>query len=493
MRAKLCVTVTGRTMADLRARRDQVTNADLVELRLDTVDHPDVAAALAGRRLPVIVTCRPRWEGGNFTGSEEERHRLLKEAQRLGAEYVDIEWRANFVDLLQARGGRGIVLSLHDHTGVPPDLSQRARAMRATHAEVVKLAVTADRLVDTLALLPIAAESATPAVLIAMGDAGLVTRVLASRFRSCWTYAGEAVAPGQVGPERMRDEYNFDRMAATTPLYGVVGRPIMHSLSPAMHNAALRATGIDAAYLPFAARDFRDFLVFADAMAVQGASVTSPFKRDAFDQVSTRDPVSVRTQSANTLRRHEGRWEACNTDVEGFLAPLQSGGAGWVGKRATILGAGGAARAAAEGLQSLGLAVAIAARSPERAAAAADAMQCRVSAWPPPAGSWDVLVNATPVGTAPAVDETPLPGGPFTGELVYDLVYNPPETRLVRDARAAGCRTLGGLEMLVAQAARQFEWWIGQRPPVDVMHQAARRILGAAAAHFPAVPEEHHS
>ncbi|MEQ1912845.1 MAG: type I 3-dehydroquinate dehydratase, partial [Vicinamibacterales bacterium] len=163
--------MTAPTTADLRRRRDLVEHADLIELRLDSVSDPDVAAALHGRTRPVIVTCRPSWEGGGFQGSEDERRRLLKQALDLGAEYVDLEWRANFDDLLAFEGGRRIVLSSHDFEGVPADLADRARAMRSTGAGVVKLAVRAGRLSDNVTLLNLSRTFGADerSVLIGMG------------------------------------------------------------------------------------------------------------------------------------------------------------------------------------------------------------------------------------------------------------------------------------------------------------------------------------
>ena len=478
MRARLCVTVTGRTTAELRRRRDQVTDAELVELRVDTVADPDAAGALSGRRLPAIVTCRPSWEGGAFAGSEEERRRLLHDARRLGADYVDVEWKAGIDDLVASRNGKGIVISRHDFEGTPSDLLGLEHAMRATGAEVVKLAVTAHRLADCVRLRAVSTAAAGPIVAIAMGEAGLASRVLATTFNCCWAYAGNAVAPGQIAADRLVHEFGYRDISAGTAIYGVVGRPIAHSLSPVMHNAAFRAAGIDAVYLPLAARDYDDFLAFADGFSMTGASVTAPFKITAFERAHRCDAMSQRIQSVNTLRRRGGRWEARNTDVEGFLAPLQAA-IDVRGARATVMGAGGAARAAAAALRSAGAEVAIAARNPDRARAVAELMACRAVDWPPPPGSWDVLVNATPVGTAPAVHDSPMPGGPFTGQLVYDLVYNPVETRLLREASHAGCRTIGGLEMLVAQAQRQFEWWTAVPASAEVMRNAALEVLKA--------------
>jgi 3-dehydroquinate dehydratase / shikimate dehydrogenase len=481
-RSKLCVTVTADTSAELRTRRDQVADADLVELRLDTVRDPSAAAALAGRRKPVIVTCRSRAQGGHFMGSEEERRAILSEAIALGAEYVDVEWQSSCADLLGSTGGRRVVLSHHDFNGVPADLQDIAQAMLATGAEVVKIALMASRLSDSLALRSIAHNTRVPMSVIAMGEAGIPSRVLASWMGACWTYAGNNVAPGQVSASRMIDEFRFSRIGARTELYGVLGKPVSHSVSPAMHNAAFRATNHDAVYLPLAAADFQDFLTFADAAGLCGASVTAPYKVNAFESADECDSVARRIQSVNTLRRDGKRWLGSNTDVTGFLSPLGST-TPLRGSRATILGAGGAARSVSVALSSAGWQVSVCARRDDQAQAVAALTGASVSAWPPDPSSWDLLVNATPAGTAPAADASPLPGDYAfpKGKIVYDLVYNPPQTRLLADAARAGCRTIGGLDMLVAQAQAQFEWWTGQRPSERVMREAATQQLTRTA------------
>jgi 3-dehydroquinate dehydratase/shikimate dehydrogenase len=469
--ALICETVTGRSMAELVAARD-ASRADMVELRLDGVDRPDVAQALAGRRTPVVVTCRAAWEGGRFEGSEEERKAILRSALEGGAEYVDVEWRAGFHDLVDAGASR-IVVSSHDFSGVPPDLVERVRAMRQTGAAVVKVAVTPSRLSDTLPLLAIGREGG--AVVIGMGEAGVPTRLLAARFGSPWSYAGNAVAPGQVPASRMVGEFRFRSVGPQTAVYGVVGNNVMHSLSPAMHNAAFAAAGIDAVYVPFHPADFDDFLAFADAVGVAGASVTIPFKLDALRAASSADELTCAVGAANTLRRQGDSWEALNTDVDGFLDPLERAyGPSLRGARVSILGAGGSARAVIVALVSRGARVTLHARREAQAHEVAMSLGATVGEWPPAADSWDVLVNCTPLGGANARDASPLAGGPFTGTLVYDLTYGPGESALLREARAAGCGALDGLPMLVAQAERQFEWWTGTRPASGVMAAAAK-------------------
>lgn len=476
--SKLCVTVTADTMAELRTRRDQVGDADLVELRLDTVKDPSAAAALAGRRKPVVVTCRSQAQGGSFQGSEEERRMILSDALALGAEYVDLEWQSGCAELIEKTGGGRVVLSHHDFTGLPSDLSNIAQAMLASGAAVVKIAVMAGRLSDSLALRSIARNTRVPMAVIAMGDAGLPSRILAAWMGSCWTYAGNQVAPGQITADRMHEEYRFRRIGARTEIYGVLGKPVSHSVSPAMHNAAFRATHRDAVYLPLAAADFDDFMTFADAVGLRGASVTAPFKVEAFERADECDPVCRRIQSLNTLRRDGLKWLGCNTDVTGFLAPLEST-MQLRGARATVLGAGGAARSVSVALASAGMRVTLCARRQDQAQAVAALTGAAVSPWPPDPAAWDLLVNATPVGTAPCAQESPLPPNYLfhSGKLVYDLVYNPPQTRLLTDAEVAGCRTIGGLDMLVAQAQAQFEWWTSQRPPARVMRDAATARL----------------
>jgi 3-dehydroquinate dehydratase/shikimate dehydrogenase len=502
-------------MAELLSARDAVRLADMVELRLDGVADVDVAGALAGRRRPAIVTCRASWEGGRFDGSEEERYAILARALNAGAEFVDVEWRAlrggdtpAFAGLIDRGPGR-IVLSSHDFEGVPEDLDARARDMRSAGTGAIKLAVAARRLSDTLPLRRIARDG--NAIVIGMGDAGVPSRLLAARYGSRWTYAGDGVAPGQVPAERMVDEFRFRTITQQTRLFGVVSGVAMHSLSPVMHNAAFAAAGLDAVYVPLQASDFDDFLDFAAALGIEGASITIPFKRDALQAAALADDLTAQVGAANTLRRVRAvqppavdrqagdptdaareethspgalgdEWEATNTDVPGFLAPIERTVGTLTGRRAAVLGAGGSARAVVVALLSRGARVTVHARRREQVDEVTAALGAEAGSWPVPAGSWDLLVNCTPLGGPSARDVSPLPGGPFTGALVYDLTYGPGESPLIREARESGCATLDGLPMLVAQAERQFEWWTGQIPPPGVMASALDARLDSAGA-----------
>jgi 3-dehydroquinate dehydratase/shikimate dehydrogenase len=477
-RPLLCVTVTGATTAELRQHRDAVEDADLIELRLDTVRDPDVAGALAGRARPAIVTCRPTWEGGEFRGSEDERKRILSDALSQGADYVDLEWRARFDDLMAQTNGRRIVLSAHDYHGVPVDIDQRVAAMHATGAEIVKIAARLSSLSDCLPLLRLGTRPGAPdnLAIIGMGHYGVSTRVLAVRFGSVWTYAGALQDIGQLSAQSMLQDYHFRAITAATHVYGVAGGSVGHSVSPAMHNAAFRAANVDAVYLPLPAIGAEDFATFARALPINGASVTIPLKVALFDHVDEVYSVARRIGAINTIRVDDGRWIGGNTDASGFLEPLQER-LSLDGLRASVLGAGGAARAVTVALASIGCPVTVHARNRQQAEEAAMWTPAVVGPWPPEPGSWDLLINCTPVGMYPQVDETPIPAEQLTGRYVYDLVYNPTMTRLLRDAAARGCQTIGGLEMLVAQARAQFEWWIGIKPQTGVMKDAALKRL----------------
>lgn len=471
-------TVTATTMAELRARRDAVAHADLVELRLDGVTDLNAAAAVAGHTRPVIVTCRPVWEGGRWEGDEAGRRRILAEAVTAGAEYVDIERRAGWVPDLRGASTR-LIVSDHDFNTMPSDLPVRIGEMRRLGADVVKIAATARTVSDTLRLREAIAESGdTGAVVgIGMGDAGQLTRLLPFHFGSCWTYGGEA-APGQVAARELAETYRVRTHTAATRIFGVVGAPIAHSASPAMHNAAIVAAGLDAVYVPVLASTVAEASLVADALGFAGLSVTAPLKAGWLDQpnLEADDEAAQRLQVVNTVMRRGDGWRARNLDVAGFLEPLDQLGVPLPASSALVLGAGGAARAAAYALVQRGANVTIAARRDDAAVQVAAELGVRATTWPP-RGRWDLVVQATTVGTWPHSDEQPVGSDAIQTRVAYDLVYNPEETLFLRDMRQAGAQVIGGLDMLVGQAARQFEWWTERVANRDVMRDAARRFV----------------
>jgi shikimate dehydrogenase len=320
-------------------------------------------------------------------------------------------------------------------------------------------------------------------VLIAMGEHGIATRILAAHFRAAWTYAGAVPDVGQLAPDALVNEFRFREIGSRSSVYGVLGLPVTHSVSPAMHNAGFRAKSIDAVYVPLAAIDADDAMSFADAIGLAGASVTIPHKVTLARRMDAIDETSRRIGAINTIQRNDGRWIGANTDAEGFLRPLDARRVALSGRRVAILGSGGSARAVAVALTSRGAHVAIHGRNQAAAAEVAALAGGTVGSVTPDNGSWEILVNCTPVGMHPQVDATPIASRALTGQLVYDLVYNPPGTRLLRDGEAAGCQTIGGIEMLVAQAEAQFERWTGACAPAGLMREAADRRLREFVTH----------
>jgi 3-dehydroquinate dehydratase/shikimate dehydrogenase len=482
---KICQTIAVSTLKALRAERDAVRPGgpvSLVELRLDHLEpgELDVAGALEGRSLPVIVTCRPARQGGKFEGPEDTRLRVLREAARLGAEFVDVEFDAA---LTLTPAGTRTVLSDHDFTpGIRPDLADRVRAMRsracassAAGNAIVKVAITAERPGDCATLRRIlfdTGDAAPGTIGIAMGAPGALSRMLPAKFSGEWTYAG-AAAPGQFSVDDMAGKFRAHEVSAATRVFGIAGNPLSHSASPAMHNAAFKHAGIDAVFVPVETPDVSELRELADSIGIEGLSVTAPLK-SAVMAFAAADSESRSIGAVNTLKRTGGIWEARNFDAPAFMEPLKEELRALRGLRAIVLGAGGAARAAARELTRAGCKVEVSARDAEKAAALAAEFGAAATSFPPH-GSAALIVNATSAGTKGSA--SPIPARAVTATIAYDLVYNPQNTAFLSDARAAGARTIGGLAMLVAQARRQFEWWTGVSVPPEVFEQAAREFI----------------
>jgi shikimate dehydrogenase len=271
------------------------------------------------------------------------------------------------------------------------------------------------------------------------------------------------------------DEFRFRRIAPDAAVYGLLGRPVVNSLSPAMHNAGFAALGLNAVYVPLETRDLDGLREFAREIGLAGLSVTIPFKQDVLPLVDDIAPAAATAGAVNTIAIRNGGWIGSNTDADGFLEPLRTRGIDLRGLRAVLLGSGGAARGVGLALAQEGAQVAVSARRGGEAERVARAIGGTPAAWPPPERSWDLLVNATPVGSR-AVPGTPF-DGPLDGRIVYDLVYDPDPTALMQRAAGEGVTTIGGLAMLVAQAERQFEIWTGQRPPAGLFAEAAASAI----------------
>jgi len=488
--AKICVPVTAPTTDQALQRMAELAEqADLFELRVDTMRECDLRAVLRNRPRPIIVTNRRRAEGGCREQPEAERLQVLAEAVRLGADYVDVELAslAEFEHLApRFSAAVQLIVSFHDIQGMPADLVCKARAIEATRANVVKVVGTARRLQDNLPIFEVLRRARKPAVALAMGEAGQISRILAGKFGALLTFASGAAglesAAGQITVFEMRQLYRADQVSSSTCVYAVMGNPVEHSLSPAIHNAAFQAEGLDAVYVGLKveadpAAVVRDFA----AIPIDGYSVTIPHKEAVMAACVEIDPLSRRMRAVNTLVRRDESYYATNTDVSSAMAVLAEAaeGGGFGGKRALVVGAGGVGRAYVHGLAARGAEVyvtdidterseALARETGAEAVAMADLAALRV----------DILMNATPVGMWPKTDASPVEARLLrAGMIVFDAVYNPQETRLLREAAAAGCRTISGVEQFVGQAGEQFELWTGRKPPLPLMRRVVLEAL----------------
>jgi 3-dehydroquinate dehydratase/shikimate dehydrogenase len=489
MSTRICVTIkeTSTAQAVLAAKLASPW-ADLVEFRADYIHDLSIRALLEQKPCPTLFTLRGRQEGGEYAGSDSDRYEAWAEAVRCGADYVDVEFSAVRKELPPGVPSQRAVLSHHNFEGTPLSLESLAREMAATGAEVLKIATTARALTDNLIifqLLEFAKRESLNICALAMGCKGIPSRILGPLRGSWMTFAslpgGEPTAEGQIPADLLVERYRARQLGPEPKLYGVVGKPLAHSLSPHIHNAVFAARGNDALFLPLEASSFEDFLNLQASLQLEGASVTIPYKGDAFASVESRSPSASETGAVNTLVRREGGWHGDNTDVDGFIDPLKRR-VQLRNLRALVLGAGGAARAVICGLRREGAAVTISARSPVKARDLAGAFGVGFCEWEKLAPlQWDLLVNATPVGMHPNLDATPMPADHLTGPWVYDLIYNPVETRLLREAGRQGCRTIAGAEMFLGQARAQQNLWDPSPIPPNVMERAVSEALGWVA------------
>jgi 3-dehydroquinate dehydratase / shikimate dehydrogenase len=484
--AQICVSLTEPTTRGVVDRMAALTGqADLFEVRGDLVSDLDLLGILRARTRPIVFACRPVAEGGRWSEGETRRRMVLLEAVKRGYDYVDVEYRSDFMDVVMEKSGSGLILSYHDLEGTPADLDGLYARMCERGADVVKIAVMPRSVAEVGRLLELAArvsaEGGKPLIAIAMGPLGIVTRLLGGRYGAPFLYAAAAAgaesASGQLPAQEMADVYRVRQVTTATRVYGVLGGTVRRSLSPLLHNQAFAARRIDAVYVPLQAEAIEPFLRALPGLELAGFSVTRPYKVEILPHLHEVEEQAAICGSVNTVVVQDGTLRGSTTDGIGVVGPLKKRGE-LKGKAVVIVGAGGAARAAALALRRKGARVTLASRNPSQAAEAAAAVGCAHAPLADlPEQAWDILINATPVGSAGAPAETPVPQNLHRpGAIVLDMVYDPLETRLLREARAAGCTTVDGLEMLLAQAVAQFETWTGLEAPVEAMTAAAARI-----------------
>lgn len=508
--ARICVPVCVKRVGDIApaiARAEEY--ADFIEVRLDCLSESDfdpvtrdLAAARFWSRCPIVFTLRPAEQSGLRELDKATRFgfwisndlRLLRESPNYADFEIDIAFAMKSAQpYMSVPDWKRVICSFHDVVGVPSGLEEIYAQMASTRARILKIAVQADDITDcipVLRLLERARRDGREMIAIAMGEAGLLTRILGPSRGAFLTYGSldnaEATAPGQISAAELRDLYRIRNIDEQTEIMGLVGEHVMHSVSPHMHNHAFAASGLNAVYIPFEVRALDNFvrrMVHPRTRELEwnlrGLSITAPHKLAIMQYLDWIDPIAVEIGAVNTVVISDEGIYGYNTDALAILAPLD-GQIELDGARVAVIGAGGAARSLLWSLRKAGARVTVFARDVERGVLTAGQFGAECSALADADfDGFEIVINTTPLGTRGlSEDESPAIGSQLRGvRIAYDLVYNPIETRFMRQARAAGCECIGGFQMLVTQAAEQFKLWTGRDAPLEVMSDAALKAL----------------
>ncbi len=467
--------------------------AKLVELRLDCIQTRINLQRLLGERpCPFIVTIRRQRDGGFWKGTEADRITLLRQAIAAGVDYVDLE--DDIAAGIPRFGKTKRIVSLHNFIETPADLEAIHAKLAGLNADIVKIATMSHTPGDNMRMLRLVKNATVPTVGLCMGDMGIPTRILGGKFGAPFTFAtfhaDRALAPGQQTYEQMKDVYRYENIGPETEVYGVIADPVSHSLSPLIHNAGFKAQNLNKVYIPFRVprEHLAQFIQDCPELGVKGLSVTIPHKEEVLKLVAKADEAAKHIKAANTVVFREDGPAAYNTDYSAAMASvdglflLQHNPEALQGKVCLVLGAGGVSRAVVYGLHARHADVVISSRTAERAEELAQEFDSRSVPWISRHNSQPTLiVNGTPVGMHPNVDETPFEQVYLSEHCsVFDTVYNPEQTLLMKQARDAGCRTVSGVDMFVRQAALQFKHFTGTELDLEPATQLVRRAINAA-------------
>lgn len=457
--------------------------AELVELRLDYITRAVNLKRLVGDRPgPVVLTARRKEDGGRWEKSEQERLMLLRSAIATGVEYVDIE--ADVAAQIPRYGSTKRIISYHDFTGTPDELEEIHAAMAEEDADIVKIATMANTFSDNVRMIRLVEQAKIPTIGICMGEMGMLTRILSNRVGSPFTYAtfsaDKKLAPGQINWKEMNSVYHYDSINADTSLFGVIADPVGHSYSPLIHNSAFIDAGLNARYLPLRVPkdDLQTFMNNCPSIGIEGISITIPHKEAALDYCTQAEASSTGIGAINTMIFNGEERLGYNTDyraamdcIEETFGVVRGQENSMQGKIAVILGAGGVSRAIAWGLRQRKCDVYVTSRTEERSQLLAHQMGCHTIPWDQRHEiKAHLLVNGTPVGMHPNVDVSPYNMNAINEYMVvFDTVYNPENTLLIKHAKQAGARLITGVDMFVRQAAYQFRLFTGKDAPVDLM------------------------
>ncbi len=482
----LCLTLTEKSMENnLLQYQKHNKLIDVVELRVDMLEGEIPIDSITRFpylcEKPVILTCRREKDGGNFRKGERTRYNLLRKLIKGDFAYIDLEEDLGKNELEESVREKGvsIIRSFHDHNSVPGDLFKRMHRI-AQQGEIPKAAVTPKSFADVARIFEGRNElrDIKKKILLGMGNFGVPTRILykltGSFLSFCSAPGSSQGAPGHLTPELMKNLYKADKVTSKTTIYGIIGNPVMHSASPAIHNPGFHKLGIDSVYVPFQVDSVRSFFSFSEKMGIKGFSVTVPHKQSVLPYLGISSNEVKQIGSCNTVIQTRKLWKGINTDYYGFLHPIQEDLETGSIKKALVIGAGGAARSVVWALRNYGCSVVIVNRTldsavklaAETGSAVMESSGLMTLSYEDSLAKPDLIVQTTSVGMEPNAGKDPAEKYKFSGdEIVYDLVYKPRMTRILNRASQAGCRIVYGYEMLYAQGMLQFKTFTGREYP----------------------------
>ena len=487
----ICIPITAISTKDAVLEMISASKfADIVELRIDYLPELQNAITCIGEILkrttkPVIITNRSEREGGKFNGSEQDRRHLLQKAIELKADYVDVEYDS--IEQITERNSSKIIISHHNFKETPHNLNKIYNDICQHNPDIVKIVTYANDITDNIRIFELLKSAKVPTISFCMGELGYISRILTGKFGGFLTFAslekGKESAPGQLTADEFSNIYHYKEIDKETKLYGIIGNPVSHSMSPAIHNAAFSEKGLNNVYVPLKIADIDTFMRECRKIDFHGFSVTIPHKESVLPFLDDIDHTARKIGAINTIVNQNGKLIGYNTDcmaaVMGLECSLKEANEVLSNKKASIIGAGGAARAIAFGLKEKGCDITIFNRTIERAKKLSHDVQCRFESFEEIHKlASDILINTTPIGMLPNVDQTPVPKNVLNeGMIVFDAVYNPIETRLLREANGKGCHTVNGLSMFINQAAEQFRLWTNVDPPIGLMSKVVKEML----------------
>ena len=496
---KICISICANTASELFEKISRAEElADVIEVRFDCLGHGELDTALDG--LPKIskqylITLRPSDQGGRRALPLSNRIMFWKRAVNALSVHDFLADHEADLDFPFGFHSSRVIRSHHFFGESAEDLRTTYFELADINDEIVKIAVDCSHITDTIKvwkLLDSAEKNGGGVIPIAMGEPGKWTRILGPAFGAYLTYAaldaGDETAPGQISAEDLAEVFRVKDLDRNTQVYGIVAGNTSYSVSPWLHNAAFKAAKMNRVFVPLQVADLDEFvrrMVRLETREIElnfaGFSVTNPHKQAIMPHLNEIDDTARTIGAVNTVNVVNGKLFGYNTDAPGFIAPLRAAFGDLKGARVSIAGAGGAARACVYALRRDGAEVIILARDTAKARQLADEFGVGVEELITGHHSFetDILVNTTPLGTkGETVEQTIATAEQLSDvKLVYDLVYNPAETRLLREAKLAGVPAINGLEMLISQGAKQFKIWTGEAAPVAAIAEAVKKRL----------------